>query len=132
MKNPRTLRHKVAVQYRAVGSPQYDPNGEVNAAWVDLFPSVWASIEPLRGRELFAAQEHAADVDVRIRMRYRAGVEPTMRVVHEGRIYDIRAVLDPELRHRELELLTKLDPTVRDPDVGVVIEESSEAFIVIG
>lgn len=126
------LRHKVAVQYLSTGSPQYTPEGEPNSVWIDLFPSVWASVEPLNGRELFAAQEHAADVDVRIRMRYRDGIEPTMRVVYEGRVYDIRAVLDLDLRHRELELLTKLDPTIRDPDVGVLIEESGDDFIVIG
>lgn len=123
MKNPRVLRHIVAIQYLAAGSPQQLANGEPNTEWVDLLPAVSASIEPLRGRELFAAQEHQADVDVRVRVRYREGIEPTMRVVHEGRVYDIRAVLDAELRHRELELLTKLDPTVRDPEMGVILGE---------
>lgn len=63
------------------------------------------SIEPLRGRELFAAQEHFAEVTTRIRIRYRDDVTAEMRVVHGGVDYAIGAVIDPELRHRELELM---------------------------
>lgn len=129
MKNPRVLRHIVAIQWLAAGVPQQLDNGEPNTAWVDFLPRVSASVEPLRGRELYAAQEHQADVDVRIRIRYREGIEPTMRVVHDGRVYDIRAVIDPDLRHRELELLTKLDPTIRlDPPTGIILGELEDSI----
>lgn len=63
------------------------------------------SIEPLRGRELFAAQEHSSETEVRIRIRYRDDVTDRMRVVHDGKYYEIQSVIDPELRHRELELM---------------------------
>lgn len=86
------------------GSPQRTPSGASAATWSDL-ATVWMSIEPLRGRELFAAQEHFAEVTARIRIRYRDDVTAEMRVSHEGVIYAIGAVIDPELRHRELELM---------------------------
>lgn len=103
------LRHKVAIQEFAVGSPQQKPSGEPDGVWADVdgLSSISASIEPLKGRELFAAQEHHSEVEVRVRIRYRAGITAAMRVAHGGLYYDIVAVLDPELRHVELELLCK-------------------------
>jgi SPP1 family predicted phage head-tail adaptor len=98
------LKHRVVVQHLVTGSPQYTPSGETSREWTDLV-TVWASIEPLRGRELFAAQEHAAETEVRIRIRYREGIVPAMRVYHEDKYYDILSVIDPDYKHRELELL---------------------------
>ena len=54
------------------------------------------SIEPLQGRELFAAQEHHSETEVRIRIRYRSDVTPGARVVtlafsrwdHHGKNFD--------------------------------------------
>lgn len=106
------LRHLGAIQHLVSGSPAYKPNGEPDEEWVDLLTPVRMSIEPLRGRELYAAQEHHAQVDTRIRMRYRSGIDAKMRVVFRGLVYDILAVLDSELRRVELELLAKFDPTV--------------------
>lgn len=98
------LRHRGTIEYLLTGSPQYSASGEPNTVWTTL-RECWMSIEPLNGRELFAAQEHASNVTVRIRIRYRDDVNATMRVLHEGKYYEIEAVLDHELRHREMELL---------------------------
>ena len=98
------LRHRVALQSLTVGSPQQTAPGEPDAAWTTT-ATVWASIEPLAGRELFAAQEHHADVDVRIRIRYRSGMTEKMRVSYDGKLYSIRAVIDRSLRNWDLELL---------------------------
>jgi len=100
------LRHKVTIQSLVAGSPQQKPSGEPDTAWTDLL-TCWASVEPLKGRELFAAQEHHSEIEVRVRIRYRSGLNAAMRVVFEGLYYNIAAILDPELRHRELELLCK-------------------------
>lgn len=98
------LRHKVQVQSLVVGSPQYTPSGKPNSEWTDLFQT-WASIEPLRGNELFRAQEFAAETEVRIRIRYRSDITTDMRIVYEGKYYNILAIIDEQLRHRELELM---------------------------
>lgn len=102
------LRHRGVIQYQALGSPQTTGSGAPNKVWTNLDDGdgeTWMSIEPLRGRELFAAQEHFAEVTTRIRIRYRSDVSAEMRVVHDAVNYAIGAVIDPELRHRELELM---------------------------
>jgi SPP1 family predicted phage head-tail adaptor len=98
------LRHRVTLQSLTAGSPQQTASGQPDESWADE-ATIWASVEPLRGRELFAAQEHHSRVEVRIRLRYRAGITAAMRVSFDGRYYNIVAVLDREERHRELELM---------------------------
>ena len=75
------------------------------ATWTVFLNDIWASVEPLSGRELFAAQEFHNEVTTRIRIRYRDGVTAKMRVVFESVNYNILVIIDPELRHRELQLL---------------------------
>lgn len=98
------LRNRGTIEYLLTGSPQYSASGEPNTVWTTL-RECWMSIEPLRGRELFAAQEHHSETTVRIRIRYRDDVTAQMRVLHEGKYYSVLAALDHELRHRELELM---------------------------
>lgn len=68
---------------------------------------VWAAIEPLRGREFFAAQAVNAEVTTRIRIRYREGIDRTMIVRHKGHTFEILYKIDPEFRHEELQLMCK-------------------------
>lgn len=98
------LRHRVTIQQRTAASPTNYPSGEKDASWT-TYLTVWASVEPLSGRELFAAQQVTSDVNVRIRMRYRDGVTAKMRVSFNSKIYDIVAVINREERNVELELL---------------------------
>lgn len=106
------LRHRVKLQRYALGSPEQTASGAPDGAWADYI-TVWASVEPLNGRELFAAQEHHSEVTHRIRIRYRDGVTADMRVNFEGVIYSVGAVIDPEMRHREMQLLCSTGVTGR-------------------
>lgn len=54
---------------------------EVIERFVEVI-SVWASIEPLSGREFFTAQQIQGDVSTRIRIRHHEGLNRTMRVVY--------------------------------------------------
>jgi SPP1 family predicted phage head-tail adaptor len=65
----------------------------------------WASIRTLRGRELFLAQQQFAASDNEIVIRYLAGVNEQMRVVHDGLYYNILNCDDVELRHKTMILL---------------------------
>lgn len=98
------LRHRVTIQQRAAGSPQKNPSGAPAESWTDV-ATVWASIEPLKGREFLEAQAIQSQISVRIRIRYLAGVTAGMRAVHSGDVYNIEAPLDPEKRHIELHLM---------------------------
>ena len=99
------LRHKLDIQQLVAGSPDQTPEGEPDESWTVFLNDIWAAVEPLSGRELFAAQEHHSEIQVRIRVRYRTGITAKMRAVFESRNYNILAVIDREERHRELELL---------------------------
>ena len=95
------LRHRVTIQQLVAGSPQQNAGGEPDTTWTDV-ATVYASVEPLRGRELFAAQAVNSEVSGQIRMRYRAGISPDMRIVYAGRHYDILALVNPLERNIEL------------------------------
>ena len=94
------LRHRVTLQRKVVTRDAY--GGEV-ITWTDV-ATVWAAVEPLRGRELEAAAQAGAELSARIVMRYRSDVVPEWRVAWDGHVYDIEAVVDVDGRHRTLEL----------------------------
>lgn len=98
---PGALRHYITIEQKTVTRDSY---GAEVVTWA-TFVQVWADIRPLSGRELFAAQAAQSEITGKIIMRYIAGVVPSMRISYQGKYYDIKAVIDPELRHRELQLL---------------------------
>lgn len=75
--------------------------------WVDVC-TVWAAIEPLRGREYFSAMAEHAEVTTRIRIRYRDGIDRTMRVKYgDDTVFEILHIIHPEFNRRELQLMCK-------------------------
>ncbi|WP_341649387.1 phage head closure protein [Thauera humireducens] len=74
------------------------------ASW----PSTWASVEPLTGRELFAAQAAQSETTYRLTTRYMAGVDASCRVLlDDGRILGIVAVIDLRNQHRYMQFLCR-------------------------
>lgn len=95
------LRHKIKIQ-QAVETQ--GATGEMPVVWSD-FAEVYSSVEPLRGREFWAAKEQQAQVSTRIRIRYLAGVTPKMQVLFGTKSYLIESVIDPEERHIQMDLI---------------------------
>lgn len=95
------LRDRITIQQ--VAETRSD-SGAIVQTWPDV-ATVWAAIEGLEGREFFAAQELNAQVTSKIAIRYLAGIVPKMRVVFGARTFDIQAVIDPDGRRRELQLM---------------------------
>jgi SPP1 family predicted phage head-tail adaptor len=82
-----------------------DSFGQAIKSW-STFATPYAAIEPLRGREFFASAQISAEITVRIRMRYLPGVTEKMRVVHNGKYYNIISPpINPNERNRELHLM---------------------------
>lgn len=106
------LRHKVVIRCLdpTAGEDEY---GDPNPEWVTVC-TPWASIEPLRGRELFTAQQAASEVTSRIRIRYREGITTDMEVVHQNggkeTVYQILYIINPDIRNKELHLMVKEMP----------------------
>ena len=88
------LRHRITIQRPA---RKQDPNtGEMREGWEDVAP-VWASREPISVREFIAAKAGQAEISARIMIRYRAGIDATMRVLYRDTVYNIEGVLpDPQ------------------------------------
>lgn len=102
-----TLRHRVTLQ---TVTETRDADGGVVESWADT-ATLWAAVEPLRGREYFSAKALQAEVTTRIRLRYRAGVVPKQRVTWSDagttHTYDVLEVIEPDTRRRELALMCK-------------------------
>lgn len=99
------LRHEVVIEQPTETSNEY---GDEITGWT-TFDTVFASVEPIRGREYFLAQnvsqEESHQVTHRIRIRYLSGVLPTFRITWGSRAFDIHSVLNTEERDIEMELL---------------------------
>lgn len=86
------LNRKITIQeVQTVVSPEGIPE----ETWVDVM-TLFAYREPLATRswEYFEAAAIQAEKTVRYKIRYRKGILPNMRVVDEGRIYNIKVVMD--------------------------------------
>lgn len=80
------LNQQIDIQHRA---DTVNGLGEAVPTWQALHAGVWAQHQPLRGRELLAANQLHAPVEARFRIRFRPGITPAMRVLHKGVAYDI-------------------------------------------
>ncbi|MEQ8825475.1 MAG: phage head closure protein [Filomicrobium sp.] len=92
------LRQRIAIEEPVRTS---DGGGGAEETW-GLVAEVWAQIRPLNGSERAEADGLAGKVTHEIILRYRSGLRPDMRFVYQGRVFDIRAVLDLEERRRFL------------------------------
>lgn len=97
------LRHRVRIEMLVtVGR---DEVGGVITDWAVYADRVPAEVVPLSGREFIASGAAQAELSARMTIRYDAGVLPNMRVVHEGRMYDLKAVLPDPTNRRHLTLM---------------------------
>lgn len=88
------LRHRIT--FEAPGLTQDPATGEELSGWVPVWEKVPASVEPLSARDLIAAQAGQSEASGRMVIRYRAGVLPTMRILHRGDVYNIQGQPMPD------------------------------------
>lgn len=78
--NAGTLRHRITLQSPPTGRSSL---GARTGDWTTE-ATVWAAAIPLSSRELLAAGQINSEATVRFRIRYRAGVLPSWRVLWRG------------------------------------------------
>lgn len=83
--NSGLLDQRITIQQRVAA---VDAAGQDNYTWVD-FATVWARAEPVRGREFFAASQTQSTIDTKFTLRWREGIDSTMRVLWREVPYDI-------------------------------------------
>lgn len=95
------LRHRVDVQSLTRGQNGF---GEATMAWSTVAVR-WASVEPVAGKEIMVGDQPQPQVTHRVCLRWMAGITSDCRLIHQGRAFNISAVMDKDERRRELELL---------------------------
>lgn len=77
--------------------------GSINS-WA-TFATVWARVQPIKGRELIASMAAQSEITTIFSTQYIADVNQDMRIVYGGKYYNITAVIDVEEAHRELQIM---------------------------
>lgn len=88
------------ITFRQVTITQDPQTGEMIETWAD-FLSVFARVEPLIGREYFAAQAVQAEDTTKFTMRHRGDIDPTMRIAFDGKTYNITSIQNIRAANRE-------------------------------
>ena len=103
-----TLRHRVTIE-KPIESR--DATGAMRQLWQPV-ADVWASIEPVTGREFFSAAQVQSTISTKVRIRFRVGITEKMRVKHIANrtpeivnYYDIAAVIPVFEKRREMVLM---------------------------
>ncbi len=65
-----------------------DEYGGKTESWLTV-DHLWADIDPLTGRELFAAHQVHAEITHRITIRQRPGLRSDMRFAYGSRVFNI-------------------------------------------
>lgn len=102
------MRHRVTLRKKEIAEDALKQQSE---AWTDI-ATVWAAIEPLSGREYFAASQENTEVTTRITIRYLPGITTDLRVVFGGRVFEVLSAIDPGERNISLILMCKEALTV--------------------
>lgn len=107
-------RHHIRLQ---VQGETAGPLGPQPSAWTDWEPGpgqgadIPAEVVPLSGRDFIAAGEKQSEVSARIEIRWLPGVVDTMRVLFDGQLYAIAAVLPDPTARRHLTLMVSAGVT---------------------
>lgn len=82
-----------------------DTAGFTTEEWI-THQTVWADMVPATGKEFIAAAQTVAEVSTKIYIRYQKGLNPSMRIRYEERIFDIQSIL-PDERQGMITILSK-------------------------
>lgn len=85
--NPGKLRDRIKLQTPKKQSGPFPPLDDY-----DDYISIWAEARFLRGRNFYAAKAANVKTDVEFIIRHCEGLDETMRVVHDGKNYEIEGI----------------------------------------
>lgn len=100
------LRQRVTLQQVTRVPNQY---GEMVETWADV-ATLYAAVEPLRGREFFDAEQVQADISHRVRIRYYPGVDSMMRFRFGTRYLYVNTAINVDERRREMHCMCREMP----------------------
>jgi len=92
------LRHRIIIE--KPGETQDPVTGEMVSGW-EFVANPWAAKRPSSAREFKQSQAGQSEVTGEFVIRYREGIDATMRIRHRGQIYNIEGVLPDDRSGRE-------------------------------
>jgi len=95
------LRHKITFQQLTVAN---DTWGHSNETWTDEV-TTFAAIWPLRGTERLEAAKLDNEVSHKIRIRYKKGLHPKMRIKFGTRYFNVLSIINPDERNIYQEIM---------------------------
>lgn len=72
---------------------------------LEVQKTIWASIEPLSGKEYFSAKQVNSEATIKLTIRYVESLLPHWVVQFGQRIFNIEAIINFEERNKYLQLL---------------------------
>lgn len=92
------LNRKITFQRLTI---EQDPvTGAMRETWVD-YASVFAKVEPLVGREFWAAAATQSEDSVKFTMRYKRDIDAAMRIGFDGNEFNITGIQNIRAANRE-------------------------------
>lgn len=107
MIDPGKMRHRITFEeFNGELDTYGDPLQADDANWSEV-TSVWAAIDPISGREFYAASQSQSEVSHKIRCRYRSGLNTAMRIRCGSRRFKVLSIINWEERCESLLIMCK-------------------------
>lgn len=96
------LKHRISFKQRQSTQNTY---GE-ELAWVNIM-TLWASADPVMGKEYFSAERINTRVQIKFRCRYFSGLNETLRITFKGNDYEIIDAMNIKVIDRDVLIYAK-------------------------
>ena len=96
------LRNKAIMQKLGTAQNEF---GEVEEGEFEKFKDVWCSITPVSGNEKFLSNADFSKTTHKIRIRYLAGVNASMRLLWQGRYFNFMNTRNIGERFKAIDIL---------------------------
>ena len=103
------MQERITIQS---STDQRQANGEVVQVWANVVTNVSAEIKPIRGQQLVILRAALSELSLKVRIKYRIGVNTQMRILWRGDPYYISEVIPGGFRNK-----TELTLMCRGPSV---------------
>jgi SPP1 family predicted phage head-tail adaptor len=95
------FNRRITVQVKQDGQ---DEAGQPVATWVNVVAGLPAYLLAMTGKEYINASEEVSKAQLSMRIRWRTDITASMRVLYDGAIFDIQAVLPDYAGRRFIDL----------------------------
>lgn len=102
------LRSRIEIQMRSESGR--DSYGGVTSTYV-TYMRTWAKVSPVSGNENDSYRHDKALATTQFELRYFKNIDPDMRIVYDGRHYNIVEVIEPDAGATSLRITAFSDAT---------------------